>query len=58
MITLEEFKPVLHKHKRVLSALALLLAVILIFWTVNSPVLVGASASQRQLPVYCVQRQD
>ena len=50
--------PVLHKHKRVLSALALLLAVILIFWTVNSPVLVGASASQRQLPVYCVQRQD
>ena len=49
---------VLHKHKRVLSALALLLAVILIFWTVNSPVLVGASASQRQLPVYCVQRQD
>lgn len=50
--------PVLHKHKRVLSALALLLAVILIFWTVNSPVLVGASASQRQLPVYCVQRRD
>jgi polysaccharide deacetylase family sporulation protein PdaB len=58
VIALEEFKPVLHKHKRVLSALALLLAVILIFWTVNSPVLVGASASQRQLPVYCVQRQD
>lgn len=55
---MEEFKLVLHKHKRVLSALALLLAVILIFWTVNSPVLVGASASQRQLPVYCVQRQD
>ena len=50
--------PVLHKHKRVLSALALLFAVILIFWTVNSPVLVGASASQRQLPVYCVQRRD
>ena len=50
--------PVLHKHKRVLSALALLLAVTLIFWTVNSPVLVGASASQRQLPVYCVQRRD
>jgi polysaccharide deacetylase family sporulation protein PdaB len=58
VIALEEFMPVLHKHKRVLSALALLLAVILIFWTVNSPVLVGASASQRQLPVYCVQRQD
>ena len=50
--------PVLHKHKRVLSALALLLAVTLIFWTVNSPVMVGASASQRQLPVYCVQRRD
>ncbi len=55
---MEEFKHILHKHKNVLSVLALLLAVILIFWTVNSPVLVGVSASQRQLPVYCVQRQD
>lgn len=55
---MEEFKHILHRRKNVLSALALLLAVILIFWTVNSPVLVGVSASQRQLPVYCVQRQD
>ena len=30
----------------------------LIFWTVNSPVLVGVSASKRQLPVYSVQRKD
>ena len=55
---MEEFQSVLHKHKSVLSALALILAVILIFWTVNSPALVGVSASRRQLPVYCVQRQD
>ena len=55
---MEDFKRIIHKHRRVLSALVLLLIVILIFWAVNTPVLVGASASQRQLPVYCVQRQD
>ena len=30
----------------------------LIFWTVNSPAIVGVSASDRQLPVYCVERDD
>ena len=28
------------------------------FWTVNNPAIVGASATQRQLPVYSVQRDD
>lgn len=36
----------------------MLLLVGLIFWAVNSPALVGASATQRQLPVYSVQRSD
>ncbi len=45
-------------HRRVLSALGTLLIVVLIFWTVNSPAIVGVSASNRQLPVYCVQRDD
>ena len=53
-----EFKHILEKHKKVLSALFVILAVLLIFWTVNNPVLVGVSASQRQLPVYSVQRED
>lgn len=36
----------------------MLILVALIFWTVNSPAIVGASATQRQLPVYSVQRSD
>ena len=36
----------------------MLLLVGLIFWAVNSPALVGVSATQRQLPVYSVQRAD
>ena len=46
------------KYKKVLSGLGLVLAVVLIFWTVNNPAIVGASATQRQLPIYCVQRED
>ena len=55
---MQEFKLVFSRHKKVLSALGLLLTVILLFWAVNTPVLVGVSASQRELPVYSVQRQD
>ena len=55
---MNEFKAIISKHKQILSALILLFAVFLIFWTVNSPVLVGVSASGRQLPIYSVQRQD
>ena len=29
-----------------------------IFWTTNSPTVVGVAASDRQLPIYCVQRDD
>ena len=36
----------------------MLALVCLIFWAVNSPAIVGASATQRQLPVYSVQRSD
>ena len=34
------------------------LVVVLMFWTVNNPAIVGAAATTRQLPVYCVQRDD
>lgn len=42
--------------RRVLSALACLLAAVGIFYVVNVPQAVGAAAAQRQLPIYCVQR--
>ena len=53
-----DFKRIFFKHKKVLSALLLIFGVALIFWTINTPALVGVSASERQLPVYCVQRDD
>lgn len=48
----------LKSHKAVVSGIALVLLVAVIFWAVNSPAVVGVSASDRQLPVYCVQRDD
>ena len=38
------------------GALVCLAAAALMFWVVNYPAVVGASASARQLPIYCVQR--
>ena len=48
----------LHRYRRLFSALGMALAVALIFMTVNSPAIIGASATERQLPVYCVQHDD
>ena len=55
MIDLRKF---LLRHNRLLSGVGLVLVIVLIFWTVNSPAIIGASATQRQLPIYCVQRDD
>jgi len=46
------------KNKSLLSTLGFILVIVLMFWTVNSPAIVGASASTRLLPVYSVQRDD
>ncbi len=43
------------KRKR-LAALACVLAAGVMFAAVNSPLTVGAAAAKRQLPIYCVQR--
>ena len=48
----------LRRHRRLIGPLALTLAVIAIFWVVNSPTIVGVSASSRKLPVYCVKRDN
>lgn len=49
---------VLRRHKGLISSVALVLAVALIFWAVNSPSIVGASAATRELPIYNVQRDN
>lgn len=55
---MSDSKKILSRRKSTLSALGLVLSVVFIFWTVNNPAIVGVSASKRQLPVYCVQRDD
>jgi len=42
--------------RKMLSAVACLLAAAAMFYVVNYPAVVGVSASARQLPIYCVQR--
>lgn len=51
-------KTFLHKNHRLLSGLGMVLIVLLIFWAVSSPAIVGVSATQRSLPVYSVERGD
>jgi len=46
------------KKKKLISGSAMLLLVVLIFSLVNSPAIVGAAATTRQLPIYCVERED
>lgn len=48
----------LSEHRRLVSGLALILAVVMIFWAVNSPGVVGVSKTTRILPIYCVQREE
>lgn len=48
----------LRSHKGAVSAVSLALLLTLIFWATNSPAVVGVSSSDRELPIYCVQRED
>lgn len=41
-----------------LTAIAMILAVIAIFYVINDPAIVGASATKRELPIYCVKRDN
>ena len=45
-------------RKKDLSVIAMIIAVIAIFSVINHPAIVGASAVTRQLPIYCVQRDN
>ncbi len=53
-----KLKNMLKKHRRLAGPMALALAVAAIFWAVNSPAIVGASAASRELPIYYVQRDN
>ncbi len=44
-------------HKNVLTILACCIAAFLMFYVVNNPTIVGASATTRQLPIYSVNRE-
>lgn len=55
---MKNFFSKLKNRKGLVSAVALVLLVGIIFWSVNSPAIVGVSAADRQLPIYCVQRED
>ena len=53
---MNKLKSILTRHRGLVGAVSLALAVALIFWAVNSPAIVGASASVRELPIYSVKR--
>ena len=46
------------RRRAILHALTMVAAVVIIFWAVNTPSVVGVSASRRELPVYCVQQKE
>lgn len=46
------------RRRKMITGMLFLLAVAIIFWVVNSPAVVGASAATRKLPIYCVQRDN
>ena len=47
---------IIYLRRKLLAAGAFALAAVLMFWVVNHPAAVGAAASTRQLPIYCVQK--
>ena len=46
------------RHRRSLGGVTLLLGVAILFAVVCSPLAVRASVAKKQLPIYCVQRDD
>lgn len=46
------------RHKRILSAAGVTLAAALFFSVIYSPRVVGAASTKRELPVYCVNREE
>ena len=55
---MDKISTLIQQHRRILSIMGTAIAAALILWAVNNPAIVGASAAQRQIPIYCVQRDD
>ncbi len=53
-----DFHSFFRKNRRLVSGLGMLAAILLIFWVISSPAIVGVSATKRSLPVYSVERDD
>ena len=47
---------IIYLSRKTVAAVACAVAAVMMFWVVNNPAVVGASASSRQLPIYCVQK--
>ena len=47
---------VIYLRRKLIAAAGFALAAVMMFWVVNHPAVVGASAATRQLPIYCVQK--
>ncbi len=55
---MDTLKLMLHRKKKLLSVLSLVMAVVLIFGVVHSPLAISAAKTERKLPIYCVKRDD
>ncbi len=55
---MDALKLMLHRKKKLLSVLSLVMVVVLIFGVVNSPLAISASKTERKLPIYSVKRDD
>lgn len=53
-----DLRHIFTKYGKQLSWVGVVLAVVLIFYVVNSPAIVGVSAATRQLPIYCVEKTE
>ena len=47
---------IIYLSRKLIAAVACAAAAAIMFWVVNNPAVVGASATTRQLPIYCVQK--
>ena len=47
---------VIYLKRKILAAAGCMAAALLMCWVSASPKVVGAAATERQLPIYCVQR--
>lgn len=55
---MKQLTKALQRHKKLISGLILVLAVCLMFYAVNAPQIVGVAATERVLPIYCVERNN